>query len=85
MPQESPSLSGRVDGLHHHPGQEVDLSSIPIGVKTQKKSQNLINTQKMSQNVEDYSSPGKKGMFKTGIYYSRCTGFFPEVDFSGTN
>ena len=21
----------------------------------------------------------------TGIYYSQCTGFLPEVDFSGTN
>ena len=28
--------------------------------------------------------PNTKDEF-TGIYYSRCTGFLPEVDFSGTN
>ena len=29
---ESPCLSGTAYGLHHHPGQEVDLSIIPVGV-----------------------------------------------------
>ena len=54
---ESTCLSGRAHLLHLHPGQELDLSSIPVGIKTPKKSQD--------QNVEGFSSSWKKVTFNT--------------------
>ena len=57
-PLESTCLSGTAHVLHHHPGQELDLSSIPGGIKTPNRT-----PRKNFQNIEDYSSPGKKVMF----------------------
>jgi len=62
-PLESTCLSGTAHVLHHHPGQELDLSSIPVGIKTPKKTQNQKTPRKNFENIEDYSSPGKKVMF----------------------
>merc|ERR1719376_1504993 len=62
-PLESTCLSGTAHVLHHHPGQELDLSTIPVGIKTPKKTQNQKTPRKNFENIEDYSSPGKKVMF----------------------
>ena len=53
--------------------------------KPEKKHELEIKIKKDVHNEIMLEKVEKVWELDTGIYYSRCAGFFPQLDFSGTN